>query len=131
MAITGNVSLTSTFDQWRIKTNEIIEAHNQLELTNVKFVSGSTNTIQFSDSTRTLVNEINVTVGNTFTITCNALPQTGGTLTGDVTLGSLTLRANGMIILGDTTIHTNGMFTIGSAANTIIHSNGQIVTLGL
>lgn len=137
MPITSNVSLTNTFDQWRLKTNETIEFYNQLELANINFISNTSNTIQFNGS-----NTLNVRMGNTIHITCNAVPITGGSITGNLaissnlsvggnlTIGTTGIRANGMVVLGTTILYANGMISVGSLANTIIHANGQINALG-
>lgn len=92
MAISGNVALTNTFDQWRIKTNETITAFNSLELANVRFVSNTTNTIQISGGST-----LDVRLGNTVYISSNALPVTGGTITGNVIIGYTVIYSNGTI----------------------------------
>lgn len=104
----ANVALTDTFDTWRVRTNEVINKIDQFETIPVFIVSKSS-VIQ--------VDGIG-TLGNTVNITSNALPTTGGTMTGDIVIGSTTILANGMII-------------VGAYANTIIYANGDINSLGL
>lgn len=109
MASIANVALTDTFDTWRIRTNEVINKIDQFDTSPVFIVSKSNTVIQV---------EGRGTLGNTVNITSNALPTTGGTMTGDFVIGSTTIRANGMVI-------------VGAFANTIIHVNGDINSLGL
>jgi hypothetical protein len=72
----ANVAITDTFDQWRIRTNQIIVNLDQIESSNIRFVS-NTSTINTSG---------NVRLGQTLYINSNALPTTGGTISGDLTI---------------------------------------------
>jgi len=72
----ANVALTDTFDQWRTRTNQIIVNLDQIENSNIRFVS-NTSTINTSG---------NVALGGTLYLNSNALPTTGGTIGGDLTI---------------------------------------------
>lgn len=71
----SNVALTNTFDEWRVRTNQIIVITNRLDDGNVRVVSNSS-VIQISGG--------DAKIGNTVFISSNALPTTGGTLTGNL-----------------------------------------------
>jgi len=85
----ANVTLLNTFDEWRVRTNEIIYKLDAVETANanVYFVS-NTSTINVTGI---------VSIGNTVYIDSNAFPTTGGTITGDVVIGGTTIYANGTI----------------------------------
>lgn len=103
MPISGNVSLYNTFDDWRSKTNETIVAYNQLESANIKFYSNTPNTLQINGGTVS-----NIRMTNAVFLRVNALPSTGGNISGGFNVSSLMIRSNGMILMGDLRIHTNG-----------------------
>lgn len=103
MPITGIVALTNTFDDWRSKTNETIIAYNQLEAANIQFYSNTSNTLQINGA-----NVSNIRLSNAVYLSVNALPSTGGNLTGQLNISSLSIRSNGMILMGDMRILTNG-----------------------
>lgn len=83
----ANVTLLNTFDEWRVRTNEIIYKLDAVETGNVRFVS----------NTATINATGNVSIGGTVYIDSNAFPTTGGTITGNVVIGGTTIYANGTI----------------------------------
>lgn len=72
----ANVALTDTFDQWRTRTNQIVINLDQIENSNIRFVS---NTSTFNVTG-------NAKLGQTVYFGSNALPTTGGSISGDLTV---------------------------------------------
>lgn len=88
MAILANVALTNTFDEWRVRTNELVFKTNQLDTANIATVVSNTSTITISGNFR---------LGNTVYLDSNAFPTTGGTITGNTTFTS------NVVVTGNTT----------------------------
>ena len=84
MVALANVTLLDTFDTWRTRTNQIIIKLDQLETNAVNIVS-NTSTITISGRG---------TIGNTVYVSSNALPNTGGTISGNLTIQGTAFVAN-------------------------------------
>jgi hypothetical protein len=81
----ANVALTDTLDTWRIRTNQIIINLDQIEKTNVRFIS----------NTSTIWGTGNIRLGEILYLSSNALPNTGGTITGSLNVNqTLTVTGN-------------------------------------
>lgn len=104
----STVELTQTFDQWRVQTNKTITAYNQIELANVQFETTTPQTLQINGITRGNASLTYYATSNVVSLSCNALPTTGGSLTGSLNVDNLMVRSNGMIMLGDMKIFANG-----------------------
>lgn len=98
----ANVSLTNTFDQWRIITNQLSTAMGQ--------------TIQFVSNNSVIQVTPQAGITDTVFISSNAFPNTGGTITGNVTIAQ-NFQANGNVTLQN---------TVTFAANTIMYANGAL-----
>jgi len=91
MAALANVALTNTFDEHRIRTNQIIFKLNEVETTPINFTSNTTNVLTVSASAR---------LGNTVFLSSNALSRFGGTISGDLEItGNLTISGTGTLNL--------------------------------
>jgi predicted acyltransferase (DUF342 family) len=84
----ANVALSDTFDTWRTRTNQIIVNIDQVENSNIRFVS-NTSTINVTG---------NVKLGQTVYIGSNALPTTGGTINGELVING-NVRITGILDL--------------------------------
>lgn len=90
MALLANVALTDTFDQWRIRTNQLVVKTNDLETANIVTLVSNTATINVSGEFR---------LGNTVYLNSNAFPTTGGTITGNTTFTKTVTIINGVLDL--------------------------------
>lgn len=96
MVALANVVLSDTFDTWRTRTNQIIVKLDQLETNAVNIVSNT--------SVITVVGR--GTVGNTVYLSSNALPNTGGAITGSLTISS-NLSITNNTTTGNLTVTSN------------------------
>jgi hypothetical protein len=85
MPALANVVLTNTFDEWRTRTNQIIVKLDQIESANVRLQSNSS-VIQIGNPDGKL--------GNTIYVTSNAVSNTGGSITGSLSISANTSTAN-------------------------------------
>lgn len=87
MATLANVALTNTFDEWRVRTNELVFKTNLLD--SGALVSNSS-VITVSGNPR---------LGNTVYLTSNAFANTGGTITGNTTFTANVIITGGVLDL--------------------------------
>lgn len=110
----ANVALTDTFDTWRIRTNQLIVAADQSSSAIVTaFLASDTANAAFSKSNSanvlafTSFNHANVA----FDKANSALPQTGGTVTGNIAFTghtiSFTSNVASQVLTDNTTINWN------------------------
>lgn len=85
MPALANIALTNTFDEWRTRTNQIIVKLDQIETANIKHVSNSS-VIQITHP--------NPELGNTVYFTSNAVSNTGGAITGNLSVSFTTTTGN-------------------------------------
>lgn len=90
MALLANVALTNTFDEWRVRTNQLIVKSNQLDTTDIVTFVSNTATINVSGEFR---------LGNTVYLNSNAFPTTGGTITGNTTFSANVTITGGVLDL--------------------------------
>lgn len=90
MALLANVALTNTFDEWRIRTNQLVVKTNDLETANIVTLVSNTATINVSGEFR---------LGNTVYLNSNAFPRTGGTITGNTTFTANVAITGGVLDL--------------------------------
>lgn len=90
MALLANVALTNTFDEWRIRTNQLVVKTNDLETSNIVTLVSNTATINVSGEFR---------LGNTVYLNSNAFPTTGGTITGNTTFTANVTITGGVLDL--------------------------------
>lgn len=90
MALLANVALTNTFNEWRVRTNELVLKTNQLETANIVTVVSNTATINVSGEFR---------LGNTVYIDSNAFARTGGTISGNTTFTANVIISGSNIVL--------------------------------
>lgn len=109
MAI-ANVALTDTFDTWRIRTNQLIVLYEQSNNQISSAFSGVPASFGHANAAFDRANAANV-------LAFNALPQTGGTITGNliitgnVTVSSNTTLSGNVGVLGNSTFSGNTNFT--------------------
>lgn len=82
----SNVAITNTFDEWRIRTNQLITIVNRMEDANLRFQSNS--------SVIQVYGGAEARLGNVVYFTSNAMPTTGGVFTGNISFSGSNLVIN-------------------------------------
>lgn len=122
MPISGNVSLTNTFDDWRSYTNQTIAAHNELEQSKLNFTTDTPSTVQINGQQN--FSSLLIGSSNTVTLSVSALPLTGGSVGGKVNIANPNCSVS---------VNSSGIFLKntdpGIASSIQFLSNGHIIMI--
>jgi len=101
----ANVALTDTFDQWRIKTNQLILANEQTDVIARASANSSNAAFARSNSALTSANSAVLSANAAFNKANTALANSTGTLAG-------TLTVTGSVIVGSNTVYHTGNLSL-------------------